>query len=150
MKLVCNKLFKIAVLVRLCPKEPKQYDLSGPSSIRISLPGVTQVDAERRKYVKAYCICRTVLTLPQTNCITGFGQQVKDQLHKGDSRWGPATTRPELDYPCTCTCTHSRPLRGLRERERGRTSLIWFFKQPGCIVKRIVTILLFVGIEGDV
>ena len=42
-------IFGILVRLKICSKVVKTYDVSGPSTIRISLPGTDPMDAERRK-----------------------------------------------------------------------------------------------------
>eukprot|EP00039_Didymoeca_costata_P025506 m.13642 g.13642 ORF g.13642 m.13642 type:complete len:357 (+) comp4890_c0_seq1:289-1359(+) len=49
--ILSNRVFKLAVFIRLCPKKPLQYDLSAPSSIKITLPGASKSDAERRRQI---------------------------------------------------------------------------------------------------
>eukprot|EP00050_Salpingoeca_kvevrii_P020886 m.103638 g.103638 ORF g.103638 m.103638 type:complete len:357 (-) comp9071_c0_seq1:106-1176(-) len=47
--IISNQIFRLVVLLHICPKEPQQYDLGGPSTIKIALPGVRQADANRRR-----------------------------------------------------------------------------------------------------
>lgn len=48
-------VFRVLVRFKICRNTIKTYDVSGPSTIKISLPGTTTVDAERRKYVYIKC-----------------------------------------------------------------------------------------------
>merc|ERR1712002_749859 len=47
--LVSAALFKVAVSIGLCKLPVRTYDVGGPSSITISLPGSDPADAERRR-----------------------------------------------------------------------------------------------------
>lgn len=49
--ILADRVFKLAVVLRMCPKKPLQYDLSAPSSIKIALPGASKSDAERRRQI---------------------------------------------------------------------------------------------------
>lgn len=42
-------VYHLLVLLKVCPKTVRTYELSGPSTIKITLPGSDPVDAERRK-----------------------------------------------------------------------------------------------------
>ncbi|KAF2368678.1 Transmembrane protein DUF1751 eukaryotic [Trinorchestia longiramus] len=44
-----NGCFRFLVKIRLCRKTVRRYDVGAPSSIAISLPGMTSTDADRRR-----------------------------------------------------------------------------------------------------
>lgn len=49
-KWLSNSLFVLLISMKICPKQVRRYNVGGPSSVTISLPGIDPVDAERRKY----------------------------------------------------------------------------------------------------
>ena len=48
-----DNVFRVLVKLNLCRKAVT-YDVGAPSAIKISLPGTTPIDAERRKSVYAF------------------------------------------------------------------------------------------------
>ncbi|RDD43457.1 Transmembrane protein 115 [Trichoplax sp. H2] len=44
-----NSLFLLLISMKICPKQVRRYNVGGPSSVTISLPGIDPADAERRK-----------------------------------------------------------------------------------------------------
>ena len=58
-----DSVFRVLVVLKICSKIVRTYDVGAPSTIKISLPGTDPVDAERRKLdnrqkqPQTYCYC---------------------------------------------------------------------------------------------
>lgn len=50
-RVIAAQSYRILLFLRICHKRQQAYDLGGPSSIRISMPGVNDADAERRRQI---------------------------------------------------------------------------------------------------
>ena len=55
-------VYRVLVKLKICRNAVRTYDVSAPSTIKISLPGGNTVDTERRKYVRILYI--TMYCLP--------------------------------------------------------------------------------------
>ena len=53
-----NSVYGLLILSKICKKPIKKYDVGGPSSITISLPGTEPHDAERQRYLNTLLYSR--------------------------------------------------------------------------------------------
>jgi len=56
-----NTIFGFLVQIKLCKPFVKKYNVASPSSITITIPGPEAADADRRRYVKLFCLIRSKL-----------------------------------------------------------------------------------------